>query len=162
MSAECSNYSEMQICPQLRFTQNKQTWNIHNSENLPRVKKLLIVQIFNSRETLDVNTRCSPTTRFYFQPRKPKHTSPHQTTQQQWLHGYSGAPPSQRTFGKISAKTRVTRQATRIFFACCSSYHMGLEDHNGLSILAFLPFFFVFSSWFLSKQSRLCIAMMSW
>lgn len=119
MNAECSNYSEMQICPHLRFTPeyiNTQK-KIHYSENLPRAKRLLIVQIFNSRRTTVVNKRCSPTTRCFYQSKELIRTIPRRTTQQLWLHGYSGAPPSQRMFEKIRVETRVTRQATR-FFLC--------------------------------------------
>lgn len=37
--------------------------------------KSFSAQVFHSRKKVDVNTGCSPTT---LQPRKPKHTSPHQ------------------------------------------------------------------------------------
>lgn len=87
---------------------------------------------------------------------RQKHTSPHQTTQQQWLHGYSGAPPMHSVLGKIRAKTRVTRQATSFFFACCGSHHMGLRASAGpfMSAFHFISFSFVFLSWVLSKTKR--------
>lgn len=84
------------------------TRNVHYSENLPRVKTahLYAAQLFDFREGLDVNTSCSPTTRcFYLYTRKSKHTSPHQTTQQHWLHSYSGAPPIHSMLKKIRVKT---------------------------------------------------------
>lgn len=83
MNMECPDYSEMQVCLQLRFRQNPQnvkSYNVHYyiCTMYTTVKTSLqsfSAQVFHSRKKVDVNTRCSPTT---LQPRKPKHKSPHQ------------------------------------------------------------------------------------
>lgn len=52
MNTECSNYSEMQACPQLRFRHKpsvKQTQNVQNSENLPLVKRLVLNYLTQQR-----------------------------------------------------------------------------------------------------------------
>lgn len=139
MNVECSNYSGMQICPHWRFTPeyiNKHAKKkTHYSENLPRAKRLLIAQIFNSRRTIVVNKRCSPTTRCFYPSRKLIRTSPRRTT---WLFWCTTLT---KNVGENKGGNKSHKTGHKIFFCvCCSSNHMELGERNGLSMLAFFHF----------------------
>lgn len=127
-----ATYGDMQICAQLRsvWNRNKQKKHetnkcdkkqIHNSEILRRVKKrILIAQMFNSRDRFDVNTQCSPKTRSYGQSCQLKHM--HVLTK---VHDNNGSmaivplPPRRECCREIKRENKIHMTGHRNFLCAC-------------------------------------------
>lgn len=130
-----ANLSPLKIHTRIH-NQTRKKKKTHYSENLPRAKRLFIAQIFNSRWTIVVNKRCSPTTRCFYQSRKRIRTSPRRTT---WLFWCTTLT---KNVGENKGGNKSHKTGHKIFFlcVCCSSNHMELGERNGLSMLAFFHF----------------------
>lgn len=132
-----------------------------NSEILHRVKKrILIAQMFNSRDRFDVNTRCSPKTHSCSrQSCQLKHA--HVFTK---VHGNNGSmaivalPTRLECWGEIKCENKIHMTGHRNFLCAC----LCVADITCGTKMAFPCWhFFYFCCSFLSKQSGPCIAMMS-
>lgn len=136
---------------------SKQTRNLHYSENL---LSKMAVQWHNDLAQgrgWDVNTRCSPSTWCcYLHSQKPKH-KPYQATQQQWRHGYFGAPPQYA--GENKGENKSHKAGRKFFFlpfpVMWLITHGIKKDSTGLFHLFICFFFFILVSW-QTKQALYC------